>query len=130
MRIEKLRALVDAYNGPAEFSRRRSVHSADKTIDASYVSQILNKHRSFGEKAALNMARRAGLPDDYFDKQDIEQSFNLPPTTVEADRVQTVLKLLAEAELSELESVEKIVSAMISLKNPAAPPNKTHGNAA
>lgn len=65
-RVEKLRKLVDDYGGPAEFARLRSQDGADKPIDPTYVSQLLNGHRRFGEKAADNMCRRAGLPEDYF----------------------------------------------------------------
>ena len=61
-RVEKLRKLVDGYGGPAEFARLRSQDGADKPIDPTYVSQLLNGHRRFGENAADNMCRRAGLP--------------------------------------------------------------------
>lgn len=66
-RLELLRALVKANGGNAEFARQCSSESADKPIDASYISQLLNGHRSFGEKAAKNMALRIGLDPDYFD---------------------------------------------------------------
>ncbi len=66
-RLELLRALVKANGGNAEFARQCSLQSADKPIDASYISQLLNGHRSFGEKAAKNMAIRIGLDPDYFD---------------------------------------------------------------
>jgi len=66
-RIKKLRALVEEDGGPAEFARKRSRPDADKPIDPTFISQILNGHRSFGEKAAANMERRAGLPPRYFD---------------------------------------------------------------
>lgn len=68
MRVERLRTLVVADGGPAEFARKRSQPNADKPIDPTYVSQILNGHRAFGEKAAANMERRAGItPSGYFD---------------------------------------------------------------
>ena len=76
-RVEKLRALVEADGGPTEFVRKRSRPDADKAIDATYISQILNGHRSFGEKAAANMERRAGLPAGYFDSED-----DMPPVAV------------------------------------------------
>lgn len=68
-RVEKLRKLVDGYGGPAEFARLRSQDGADKPIDPTYVSQLLNGHRRFGEKAADNMCRRAGLHQGYFDTE-------------------------------------------------------------
>lgn len=66
-RVEILRKIVESAGGPAEFSRKYSRQDADKAIDATYVSQIINGHRAFGDKARLNMARRAGFPDDFFD---------------------------------------------------------------
>ena len=63
-RIRRLRALVGLSGGPAEFCRQHP------DIDASYVSQILNGHRAFRDRASLNMARRAGLPDRYFEEDE------------------------------------------------------------
>lgn len=69
VRVSKLRKLVDEAGGPAAFARKYSRKDADKPIDETYVSQILNGHRAFGERAARNMERRAGLPSGYFDEQ-------------------------------------------------------------
>lgn len=68
-RVEILKAIVEAAGGPADFARRYSRDDADKPIDATYVSQIINGHRPFRDKARLNMARRAGLADDYFESK-------------------------------------------------------------
>lgn len=65
--IAILRRLVLEAGGPAEFSRAYSRDDADKPIDPTYVSQILNGHRAFGEKARKNMVKRAGLADDFFE---------------------------------------------------------------
>lgn len=67
LRVERLRELVKGAGGPAKFARQYSQKDADKPIDETYVSQLLNGHRTFGEKAAQSMALRAGLPEDYFD---------------------------------------------------------------
>ena len=75
-RVAKLKALVDKSGGPADFARQYSKVDADKPIDATYISQILNGHRSFGDKARANMAKRAGLPENYF-----ELSYGKPPTS-------------------------------------------------
>ncbi|MDD2663980.1 MAG: hypothetical protein PHD19_09485 [Dechloromonas sp.] len=64
---EILRQLVINAGGPAEFARTYSQEHADKAIDPTYVSQILNGHRAFGERSRKQMASRAGLPDDYFE---------------------------------------------------------------
>lgn len=77
-RVDLLRTLVSQDGGPAEFSRKRSRIDADKPIDPTYVSQILNGHRSFGEKAAENMCRRAGLPIGYFDQDSIDKKTVIP----------------------------------------------------
>lgn len=67
-RKEILKTLVDAAGGPAQFAKKYSRKEADKPIDETYVSQILNGHRKFGEKAARNMEKRAGLPENFFDQ--------------------------------------------------------------
>lgn len=54
IRLENLRKLVDQCKNKAEFGRRYGV-------DPTYISQLLNKHRSFGEKAARNMEGKLGL---------------------------------------------------------------------
>lgn len=65
--VEKLERLVTQAGGPAEFARKYSQDGADKPIDPTYVSQILNGHRAFGDKSRRNMAVRAGLRPDYFE---------------------------------------------------------------
>jgi len=65
-RVAILRKLVSDAGGPAAFSRQYSQKDADTPIDATYISQILTGHRAFGETAAKNMEKRAGLPDGYF----------------------------------------------------------------
>ena len=89
-RVQRLRELVEKDGGPAAFARLRSQPSADKPIDPTFVSQILSGHRSFGEKAAANMARRAGLPSGYFDGQGQGPAANVaqPPQPPHADYVQ------------------------------------------
>lgn len=67
-RLARLRILVIDAGGPAAFVRAYSQPAADKPIDPTYVSQLLNGKRVFGEKAAKNMERRAGLPEGYFDE--------------------------------------------------------------
>lgn len=60
-RRQKLANLIEASGGQiVDFCRGTD-------IDASYVSQILNGHRSFGEKAARTMERKAGLPERFFE---------------------------------------------------------------
>lgn len=60
-RLEVLRSLVENAGSIAAFAR------AHHSVDPTYVSQLLNGHRSFGERAARNMEARIGLPAGFFD---------------------------------------------------------------
>lgn len=99
-RIEKLRELVAQAGGPAGFSRLWSKDDADKQIDASYISQILNGHRSFGEKAAKNMIRRAGLEPDYFDRPSMPKSGNISkfPDRAETEAIEEIVSLMKKTD--------------------------------
>ncbi|MFS1525346.1 LexA family protein [Microbulbifer sp. 2304DJ12-6] len=61
IRRDNLRQLVDQYKSKAAFGRRYGV-------DPTYVSQLLNKHRNFGEKAARNMEGKLKLKPLTLDK--------------------------------------------------------------
>lgn len=37
---------------------------AHEDVDASYLSQILNKHRTLGDRAATNLAKKLAVPDE------------------------------------------------------------------
>ncbi|MDD3884534.1 MAG: hypothetical protein PHW66_06315 [Gallionella sp.] len=112
-RVAKLRKLVGSAGGPAAFAKSYSQEDADKPIDHTYVSQILNGHRSFGEKAARNMERRAGLPDGYFDLPDEE---NINP------RLAHLNKLLEDQPDYVIDEVIKDVDSLVELLK------KTKGN--
>lgn len=60
-RVERLRKAVDQVGGPAAFAR---LHNG---VDPTYVSQLLNGHRSFGEKAARKMESLVGWAQGYLD---------------------------------------------------------------
>lgn len=53
LRVEALRRVMGALT-QAEFAERHD-------LNASYISQILSGHRSFGERAASNMEKKIGL---------------------------------------------------------------------
>jgi hypothetical protein len=72
LRMKKLRMVVDHFGGAANFCRQKVSPDADKPVDPSHISQILNGHRKFGETAARNMEARTGLPDGYFDSEDMK----------------------------------------------------------
>lgn len=63
-RLEKLRKLVDAQGGPAAFARAWSRNPDLSAIDQTFVSQLLNGHRRFGDRARVNMAQRRLAPEE------------------------------------------------------------------
>lgn len=67
IRVKRLTAFVQEHGGPAAVAREFS------DVDASYLSQLINGHRSFGEKSARNFEEKFNLPAFYFDKQDAEE---------------------------------------------------------
>lgn len=72
-RTEKLRALVTKAGGIAAFTRQHN------GIDPTYISQLLNGHRSFGERAARNMEAKIGVKPGWFD---IEHHANVEPVSI------------------------------------------------
>lgn len=93
-RVNLLKKLVDEAGGNADFARKYSQPYADKPIDETYVSQLLNGHRRFGEKAARAMERRGGLPAGYF-----EPPFNL---TADAKRLANAFMTLDRNKQDEV----------------------------
>ena len=65
--VEILRRLVDQAGGPAKFAKKYSIGDPDNPINPTYVSQILNGNRPFRDTARAQMAKRAGLPETYFE---------------------------------------------------------------
>jgi len=63
----KLKALVDQAGGLVPFAEKYSHDIENDPINATYVSQIINGTRAFGDKSRRNMASRAGLPANYFE---------------------------------------------------------------
>lgn len=59
-RREKLAGLVVQHPTIAAFAREHG-------LDPTYVFQLLNRHRVFGEKAARNMENKMRLPPGWFD---------------------------------------------------------------
>ena len=60
MRIENLKALVKKEGGAASLARRFDV-------DASYISQLINGHRGFGEKSARSIEEKLKLKSGWLD---------------------------------------------------------------
>lgn len=69
-RLNRLRKLVDDAGGPAKFARLSRSIDPNNPIDPTYVSQVLNGHRSFKETAvpsqptfgSSNSSRPASMP--------------------------------------------------------------------
>lgn len=53
--------------GIAEFVRSLKAEEGESPLPQSYISQLLNGHRSFGEKAARKLERQAALAPGYLD---------------------------------------------------------------
>lgn len=114
--IALLRRMVSDAGGPAEFARRYSRDDADKPIDPTYVSQILNGHRSFGEKARRNMAERAGLAGDYFEASGRASEPGAATYDFESPIIQeavTILRTLPRDQQIEALGAIKIIAAQI-----------------
>lgn len=73
IRVAHLRRLVDAAGTIVAFAKRH------EGVDPTYVSQLLNRHRSFGERAARNMERRLGLPSGYLDRNEADNNVEPGP---------------------------------------------------
>lgn len=70
-RVAKLRAIVGQSDSIAAFARTYG-------LDATYISQLLNGHRQFGERAARNMEEKMGLPPMFFDIDPVQERGNAP----------------------------------------------------
>jgi transcriptional regulator with XRE-family HTH domain len=62
IRLRNLRFLVEQTESIADFARKY-------LLDPTYISQLLNGHRSIGEKAARNLELKIGLEPDWLDRE-------------------------------------------------------------
>jgi SOS-response transcriptional repressor LexA len=108
-RITKLRQFVEANDGAASVARKYGV-------DASYLSQILNKHRGFGEKAARNLEEKLILTYGFFDSTDAQNdlsNYELSPLTRTINKVPLISWVQAGAfheAIEDMANVEYIVT--------------------
>lgn len=70
-----LEGLIKKSGGIAAFCRQYSKIDADKPISPTFISQLLNRHRTFGEKAARNLEEQTGLEKYYFDQFKSNEAF-------------------------------------------------------
>lgn len=64
-------------------------------VDASYISQLLNGHRQFGEKTARSMEDKLGWPAGYLDRADPD-SKAIPPLLGANAKLTHALAILAK----------------------------------
>lgn len=74
-RRKTLEILVKRSGGIASFCRQYSKIDANKPMSPAFISQLLNRHRTFGEKAARNLEEQAGLEKYYFDQFKSRKAF-------------------------------------------------------
>jgi transcriptional regulator with XRE-family HTH domain len=72
MRIANLRAQRGGERG--DIKAFAEAHD----LNDSYLSQLLNKHRSLGEKAARKLEKQIGLPPGFLDEEPGTQNSNDP----------------------------------------------------
>ncbi len=70
-RRDRLKNLIKKFGKQADFANKFS-------LEANYVSQLINRWCSFGEKAARELEKSIGLPEGWFDfKEEQDIKFNL-----------------------------------------------------
>jgi hypothetical protein len=71
VRVERLKALIEQLGGAANVARNYD------DINPSYLSQLINEFRPFGEKSARNLEKKLSLSSNYFDQIFSEAEFNI-----------------------------------------------------
>lgn len=77
------------------FAKNMSVDK-DDPIDPTFVSQILNGHRSFGDKARKNMAKRIGLSENYFEATALQFEQPIATYCKKSQAIEEAIKLMSE----------------------------------
>lgn len=67
IRVSRLISFTEQCGGAAAMARKWP------EIDPSYISQLINRHRGFGEKAARKLENVCGLQSGYFDTLEVKQ---------------------------------------------------------
>lgn len=87
--------MVEQFDSIAAFARHHG-------LDATYISQLLNGHRNFGEKAARGMERKMHLPAHYFDAEQDSERQGAPTDEEWRSFSNEELAEIAQAVLAEL----------------------------
>jgi len=116
-RVERLKALLEKLGGAAEVEHRY------ENINASYLSQLINGHCSFGEKAARNLEKKLNLRDLYLDQDETYDANNsdnvhLTPELIAHLKVMQQLPDYARTEVirDAIKTVELISKAQAATK--------------
>lgn len=137
IRRKKLEKIVDEYGGIEDFVRERSRPDREKSLSASYISQLINGTRNFGEKAARNMEDLAGLPDYYFDtiedddvdKHKVKQEptfyevIGINPEKITIEQIELIRASLA-VDKDDIDQAKSIVKTFIDKKTKKIRQNK------
>jgi len=116
LRLRALRQLI----GDSQLKDFANQHD----LDASYISQILNGHRSFGERAAANMEKKIGLPKDYLARPAVGSDSDTPVSGVSAAAgtsyvapalAKTIAIAITEGRLNaaDIEMLRKLVAHLV-----------------
>lgn len=79
LRVKRLIEFVRISDGAAALARKHP------EIDASYISQLINNHRPFGEKSARKIEIICNLPLNYFDQESADYT--------KSNRLQALMKV-------------------------------------
>jgi len=137
IRRRKLEKTVIKHGGIAKFVRERSRPDKEKSLNASYISQIINGTRNFGEKAAREMEDIAGLPEYYFDildeddadKNKIKQEptfyevIGINPEKITIEQIELIRASLA-VDKDDIDQAKSIVRTFIDKKTKKIRQNK------
>lgn len=137
IRRRKLEKTVIKHGGIAKFVRERSRPDKEKSLNASYISQIINGTRNFGEKAAREMEDIAGLPKYYFDvldeddadKNKIKQEptfyevIGINPEKITIEQIELIRASLA-VDKDDIDQAKSIVRTFIDKKTKKIRQNK------
>lgn len=137
IRRRKLEKTVIKHGGIAKFVRERSRPDKEKSLNASYISQIINGTRNFGEKAAREMEDIAGLPKYYFDvldeddadKNKIKQEptfyevIGINPEKITIEQIELIRASLA-VDKDDIDQAKSIVKTFIDKKTKKTRQNK------
>lgn len=137
IRRRKLERTVIEHGGIAKFVRERSRTDREKSLNASYISQIINGTRNFGEKAAREMEDLAGFPDYYFDTIDDESAdknkikqeptfyeiIGISPEKITIEQIELIRASLA-VDKDDIDQAKSIVRTFIDKKTKKIRQNK------